>query len=97
MRLLTETTLPSEFVGAYGQNGRWGVISEHMDLFQRAGGDIRRAYTHAGWAVVEDGRAFPILCSEVIRIETEDGPTSGRCGNFSIAGKGICTAHDFED
>jgi len=94
MRQLTTTTDPATFIGSYGQTWRSGLISEHLDLFVRAGGTHRPSRgTGAGWAVVE-GRAYPVLCSEIIRVVTEDGAQSGRCGIPANA-NGSCDAHDW--
>lgn len=94
MRHLTTSTEPATFIGAYGQNWRSGLISEHLDLFVRAGGTHRASRSgSAGWAVV-DGKAYPVLCSELVRIDTEDGPQSGRCGSPALEATGTCEAHD---
>lgn len=94
MLLLTTDTQPDRFVGAYGQDWREGVLSEHLDLFRRAGGVHRpSAGDGAGWAVI-DGRAVPVVCSEVVRVDTEDGPVSGRCGANALDATGTCEAHD---
>lgn len=94
MRHLTTNTDPQTFIGAYGQNWREGLLSEHLDLFVRAGG-VHRPSTHglgAGWAVI-DGRAIPVVCSEIVRVDTEDGPVSGRCGANAYALTGTCDFH----
>lgn len=91
---LTTETPADRFVGAYGQTWRAGVLSEHLDLFRRAGGTHRPSRsTGAGWAVV-DGKAFPIVCSEIVRVDTEDGPVSGRCGANALEATGTCDYHD---
>lgn len=91
---LSPDTDPERFVGAYGQTWRPGVLSEHLALFQSAGG-VHRPSQHggAGWAVI-DGRAVPVVCSELVRIDTEDGPQSGRCGANALDATGTCDAHD---
>lgn len=91
---LTTETPPDRFVGAYGQAWREGVLSEHLDLFVRAGGTHRPSKgAGAGWAVMEDGRAVPVVCSEIVRVDTEDGPVSGRCGANALAATGTCGYH----
>ena len=95
MRMLTTATDPAEFIGRYGPDWRDGLLSEHLDLYRRAGGEFRRP-SHgagAGWAVI-DGLAVPVVCSELVRIDTEDGPVSGRCGAKAYAATGTCDAHD---
>lgn len=92
---LTTATKPDRFVGAYGTSWRAGVLSEHLDLFRRAGGVHRPSNGDgAGWAVV-DGRAFPVVCSELVEVWTEDGPASGRCGANALEASGMCPAHDY--
>lgn len=93
VRLLSETTPLEQFIGNYGNAHRSGLISEQVDLFVRAGGEIRKGNAHMGWAVIE-GKAYPILCSEVVRIDTEDGPVSGRCGQFALPVSGMCACHE---
>lgn len=91
--MLSPATEPERFVGAYGQTWRAGVLSEHLDLFVRAGG-VHRPSRHegAGWAVI-DGKAVPIVCSEVVAVATEDGMVSGRCGANALAETGACETH----
>lgn len=93
VRLLSETTPLEQFIGFYGNAHRSGLISEHVELFKSAGGEIRKGNAHAGWAVIE-GKAYPILCSEIVRIDTEDGPVSGRCGEFALPISGRCAYHE---
>jgi hypothetical protein len=93
-KFLTTDTDPARFIGSYGQTWRWGLLSEHLDLFVRAGGTHRPSRSDkAGWAVV-DGVAYPVVCSEIVRVDTEDGPVSGRCGANAIEETGTCEAHD---
>lgn len=95
MRHLTTTTTPADFLGMYGQTWRQGLLSEHLDLFVRAGGTHRPSRSlGAGWAVV-DGKAWPVVCSEIVRVDTEDGPVSGRCGANALARTGTCDRHDY--
>jgi hypothetical protein len=96
MRKFTTSTKPSEIVGSYGQHWREGVLSEHLSVFLKAGGTFRPAQTFEGWAVAEDGRAYPVLCSELVEVQTEDGPMTGRCGEHSVR-NGFCEYHDFSD
>lgn len=73
----TEQDARAVMVGCYGQDWRQGVLSEHM------GGhwDAARRLPGGTWVVVQpDGRAERIVCSELIRVDTEDGPVTGRCG-----------------
>ena len=86
------TVHPAEkFIGAYGPSYRSGVLVDHADAFVAAGGRIRHG-KHAVWAVLPSGKAFPLVCGELVRIDTEDGPISGRCGR-DIARAGACEMH----
>ena len=97
MRNLTPTTSPELFIGAYGPTWREGLLSEHLDAFVRAGGTHRPSRSRgAGWAVI-DGKAIPVVCSEVVRIDTEDGPISGRCGANALASSMTCDDHNLWD
>jgi hypothetical protein len=96
---LTPATSPERFVGKYGTDWRDGVLSEHLDLFKRAGGAHRPSPSDmAGWALVthDDGTtvAYPVVCSELIEVFTEDGRQSGRCGHPALDETGTCPAHD---
>lgn len=100
MRALTTDTRPAAFVGAYGPDWRAGVLSEHLDLFKRAGGAFLASPSDmAGWALIpaEDGGtdAYPVVCSELVEVWTEDGPASGRCGSPALDATGTCPAHDY--
>lgn len=56
---LTTATEPEQFIGAYGNRWREGLLSDHLDLFIQAGGAYRPSRGEgAGWAVV-DGRGIP--------------------------------------
>lgn len=92
---LTTETDPETFIGAYGQQWRAGLLSEHLDLFVRAGGTHRPSRSlGAGWAVIGT-KAYPVVCSEIVRVDTEDGPVSGRCGANALARTGTCERHDY--
>lgn len=92
--LLTTTTDVDRFIGSYGPRWRAGLLSEHLDLFVRAGGTHRPSRsTGAGWAVIE-GKAYPVVCSELVWVDTEDGRIDGRCGELALDATGTCPAHD---
>ena len=40
----------------------------------------------APWTVTCEGEVFPVLCSEMLEVSTEDGPIVGRCGRDVVAG-----------
>ena len=68
-----------------------GVISEHLrglEVRTLAGGRIV--------ALVPEGkrvRAWPVLCSELIWINTEDGRMDGRCGCYVSESGYACEGH----
>lgn len=97
---LTPDTAPETFIGAYGTDWRSGLLSEHLELFKQAGGTVRpSAGDGAGFALIPlpDGGmvARPVVCSELVRVDTEDGPVSGRCGHNALEATGTCHRHDF--
>lgn len=93
MKNLTTTTPPETFIGFYGNNWARGLLSEHADLFVQAGGVIRTSPSaRTSRAVLPDGSTAPVVCSEIIRIDTEDGPQSGRCGLLAER-DGCCDSH----
>lgn len=94
MRQFTTTTAPAQFIGSYGQNWNAGLLSEHVASFVAAGGTVRGAASGSGaaWAVV-DGVAYPVVCSEIVEVHTEDGPMSGRCGARATV-DGLCAHHE---
>lgn len=98
---LTPATDLDRFVGAYGTTPRWGILSEHMETFTRAGGVHLPSPTDlAGWLLVPadaadgDTIAYPVVCSELVEVWTEDGRASGRCGHPALEATGTCPAHD---
>lgn len=94
--MLSTATPPDRFIGAYGPRWRSGLISEHLELFKAAGGVHRPSNSDgAGWAVI-GGEAFPVVCSEIIEVWTEDGRQSGRCGEYALAETGACEPHSEE-
>lgn len=82
------------FIGMYGQDWRAGLLSEHVDAFIEAGGEVREAASGTGkaWAVI-GGKAYPVVCAEIVEVATEDGPMSGRCGHPATAEFGACETH----
>ena len=84
---------PERFVGGYGHRWTQGVISEHVEAFVRAGGVVRAAKSGSGaqWALVGT-KAYPVLCSDIIAVDTEDGKVTGRCGLLATR-YGACAGH----
>jgi hypothetical protein len=66
--------------------GQSGIISEHLHAAQVP----TRRLAGGRWVAVIDGHAVPVLCPEIIPIMTEDGPATGRCGEFVDAEGGLC-------
>ena len=92
MKLFTSTTTPEQFIGSYGPTYRSALVVDHTDLFVAAGGRIHVGL-HATWAMVPGWQAFPVVCGEIVRIDTEDGPISGRCGCNVVGDLGACQGH----
>jgi hypothetical protein len=92
-------TAADDFIGSYGPTWRRGILAEHADAFEAAGGIIRLSSTGSGrqWAVLPDGEALPLVCGDYVSISTEDGPIVGRCGADALAGDfGMCPGHAAE-
>ena len=93
MKLFTSTTPAQDIIGWYGQHTfRTSLLIDHVDLFEAAGGTIRVG-RHSTWAVLPTGLACPVVCGEIIQIDTEDGPESGRCGLNVRGEEGACERH----
>lgn len=91
-----ETTDPIfAFAGAYGPRWREGILIDHVDAAQRAGHVLVRTGSGHGWMhPATGGRAIRVVCGELIKISTEDGPVSGRCGAPALLDTGRCDVHD---
>lgn len=87
---------PEQFLSAYGHRWVTGVITEHLEAFVAAGGVVRQARSGSGaaWAIV-GRKAYPVLCSDLIPVQTEDGTISGRCGILAVR-HGSCENHAAE-
>lgn len=77
-----------EFGLIYGPENE-GIISEHLHAAQVP----TRRLAGGRWVAVIDGYAVPVLCPDVIAINTEDGPGTGRCGDYVDAEGGLCEGH----
>lgn len=86
--------LLDRFGSGYGPRWTYGIISEHATQAVRAGlveqsigGDVRLVDP-------ESGESLPVLCSELVWIDTEDGRSTGRCGVPILSDDGFaCEAH----
>src|ERR1700746_2523396 len=80
---------PEAPVGVYGRNWVQGVISEHLRPHH-----VTRRLAGGAWVVVQPGGHTDwILCSELIQVDTEDGPITGRCGLRVDAEGYACEGH----
>jgi len=94
MKLLHPTSDPYDVMGMYGPGPfRQGVLVDHLHLIPE---DRIRNGQNVQWVVTDDGRAWPVLCGEIIGIVTEDGPSDGRCGIPVEPGKGACEGHELQ-
>lgn len=62
-------------IGAYGQDWITGILAEHVSEDAAIIVD-----TSGRTFVLAVGDNFPVLCGEIVEIQTEDGLISGRCG-----------------
>jgi hypothetical protein len=93
---MTALTVLDRLVATYGDaHRRTGILSEHRSLAAIAGLRERKLAAGTSWLVAADGRAFPVLCSELIEVATEDGPVSGRCGALASDPLGMCPGHTY--
>lgn len=80
--------------GVYGPGPfRLGVLSEWEGIAEEAGMIVRTTATSRWVTGPKGGAAFPILCSELIPVETEDGIVSGRCGQAVTVDSAWCPGH----
>jgi hypothetical protein len=71
--------------------GILGVLVDHVESAREMGARVVEGSHGRGYVVV-GRRAYPILCGDIVRIETEDGPSDGRCGRIAQA-DGACPVH----
>lgn len=77
----------SKLISGYGPQWTLGIISEHLYK-------VEAHHDDEGWFVVDEhGDRYPVLCSELIKIHTEDGPIEGRCGIEVDADGYACELH----
>jgi hypothetical protein len=87
------TTRLESVTGQYGSAWTTGIISEHVPAAVKRGLMVRKTHTLTEWVYdpATTEKAVPVLCSELIVVWTEDGPTTGRCG--LMAKEGVCEGH----
>lgn len=91
---MTETlTLTDRFVRLYGRGWKPGVVVDDVPAFEAAGGVVRDGAHGGMWAVVEGGRAYPVVCGDIVMLDSEDGPVTGRCGLAASSETGACVGH----
>lgn len=83
--MLTRLERERGVIGSYGHAWRVGVVSDHVAWAERVGARIVRGAL-ATWVVDDEasGRAYPVLCGDIVEIDTEDGPIDGRCGLLAV-------------
>ena len=90
MKPLTSTENPNDLTGTYGPDWRTGILVDHERLFHGRTGNLPSGKRIL---VDTDGGVYPVLCSEVVWINTEDGRIDGRCGDFVYGTDGACPGH----
>lgn len=78
---------------------RQGVVSDHVRAASELPG-VRIVRGEFAEYVIDDaagGIAWPVLCSELIEVYTEDGVSDGRCGQVATdIDEGSCKGHGEE-
>lgn len=93
-RQSTETFPLDSYVAPYGPRWREGILIDHVEAAQRAGHVLVRTGSGHGWVrPAAGGRAIRVVCGEIVRIDTEDGPVSGRCGTPVLLDAAVCEGH----
>lgn len=101
---------PSEawrFVGRYGpmvvigDDPDWGLVygpgQEGIPSDYLGDATLEAHVIADGRLIVAiDGKIVPVLCSEVIAVNTEDGPGTGRCGEVLRGDVYACPRHTAE-
>jgi len=86
---MARTRTFEDYVGAYGQNWTTGILSDH----------VISAQAHLGRAATVDAEGntflgdYPVLCSEIVEVYTEDGTIHGRCGTPVLFNAYACPGH----
>jgi hypothetical protein len=92
MRTLTPGSRLDDLTGSYGPTWRRGVLSEHLHLVDEA----TKVFVSASGArtYVSDGHStYPVVCSELVDVHTEDGFIVGRCGGDVPGDSFTCDGH----
>lgn len=85
------------FIGTYGQTWRQGIVADHVHLAREAGWVTMPFASGHLMAVSPDGRQVePVLCGEAVLVYTEDGPITGRCGDYVRRDGVACEGHAAE-
>jgi hypothetical protein len=70
----------------------YGIIGEHL----HAAGLESHVIADGRQIVAIDGKIVEVLCSELIRVRTEDGDRDGRCGTPLRGDAWACPGHTQE-
>jgi hypothetical protein len=73
--------------------GPLGVLVDHVETWVRVGGTTRPSPSGGTWAVAPDGRAYPLLCGDIVERDYPEGEGkyTDRCG--AVARDGACEFH----
>ena len=83
-----------EFLRTYVA-GVFGILVDHVEAAERMGAKLVEGTDGREYVVIE-GRAYPVLCGDIVPVQTEDwGPESGRCGQIARF-DGSCEFHGAE-
>jgi hypothetical protein len=96
MRALQSFTSLDDVARSYGGNERHmpvGILIDHVGALSHLG--ATRVVGESVWFVPHaGGRAYPVLCGDIIEYRHEDGISDGRCGHRVVAGGTGCQGHD---
>lgn len=82
------------FTGSYGPDWKTGVVVDHLGSAVEAGMLVHTSPSGAVYVTgPKGGVAVPVVCGEIIMIDTEDGRIDGRCGLPVKADEGACPGH----
>ena len=83
-----------DLAGWYGPDRQcYGIITDHLHLLD---GEVLTIGGYRYALGPYDSKHTPVLCSEIIRVNTEDGPSDGRCGLPVLTGAYACEGHTEE-
>lgn len=92
LKAVAELRRDQDRMSSVFDGNRWipGVITDHAGRFE-----VRTGRSGRPFAVDIDGRAFPLLCGEIVPWASEDGPSDRRCAlRVEHADHLGCPGHD---